>query len=146
MFPYTGQGPFVIIPANIGFSIPYQLGYMTGALLCLPISIARDARNEGDIPHDQQASLRCGRNLGLALGWPVYAAAGLPFFILKKAFWEQGEGAVCFLAMGVADDALAAYRALDGAAVAARDPDGWRRVATLADDVARLYAPLDGME
>ncbi len=62
------------------------------------------------------------------------------------AIWEQGEGAVCFLAVSVADDALAAYRALDGAVVAARDTDGWRRVTTLAGDVARLRAPLDGME
>jgi hypothetical protein len=24
----------------------------------------------------------------LAIGWPVYAAVGLPFFALKKIFWD----------------------------------------------------------
>lgn len=61
-------------------------------------------------------------------------------------FWVQGEGAACLLALRVADDALAAYRALDRAALAARDAAGWRRMVALADEVARLRAPLDGME
>ncbi|MBI4425151.1 MAG: hypothetical protein HY554_15580 [Elusimicrobia bacterium] len=87
-FPYTNAGPFVTVPASIVSSPAYQAGYIVGAIACLPVSIAKDARNEGKVPHDRQASLVCGRTLGAILGWPVYAAAGLPFFILKGLFWD----------------------------------------------------------
>jgi len=59
-------------------------------------------------------------------------------------FWEQGEGAVCFLALGVADDALADYRVLDGRMARGRDPSDWRRIDILAEEVMRLRAPLEG--
>ncbi len=59
-------------------------------------------------------------------------------------FWEQGEGAVCFLALGVANDALADYRALDRGAGRERHSDDWRRIEILVGDVTRLRAPLDG--
>ncbi|MCA1666169.1 MAG: hypothetical protein LC793_01940 [Thermomicrobia bacterium] len=60
------------------------------------------------------------------------------------AYWEQPEGQACFLALRVADDALADYRALDSQAMWARDPDGWRRIALLFDEITRLRAPLEG--
>ena len=59
------------------------------------------------------------------------------------AYWEQSEGQACFLALRVAEDALADYRALDGLALRKRDPDGWQRITLLIDEIARLRAPLD---
>jgi hypothetical protein len=83
-FPYAGQGPFVVAPAKFVSSIPAQAGFLAGELVCLPVSIA-----QGDeVAPDKQASLVCGRGLGVALGWPVYAAVGLPFFVLKETFWD----------------------------------------------------------
>jgi hypothetical protein len=54
-----------------------------------------------------------------------------------QEFWEQGEGAACFLALRLANDALADYRALDDAEDA--------RLGELAAEVERLRAPLDSM-
>ena len=87
-FPYEGQGPFVIFPARFLSTPVAGLGFMAGALVCAPISLIQDPRMEGKVPRDQQASIVCGRSLSLALGWPVYAAVGLPFFILKGLFWD----------------------------------------------------------
>ena len=87
-FPYTGQGPFVIGPARFLSSPVFGVGFMAGALVCAPISLVQDPRMEGNVPREKQASIVCGRGLGTALGWPVYAAVGLPFFILKGLFWD----------------------------------------------------------
>ena len=59
-----------------------------------------------------------------------------------QEFWEQGEGAVCFIGMQVAEDALAAFRGLDANSANAQSPVQWRRIETLAAEVARLRAPL----
>ncbi|MDQ2787619.1 MAG: hypothetical protein M3Y58_21740 [Chloroflexota bacterium] len=59
------------------------------------------------------------------------------------AYWEQPEGQACFLALRIADDALADYRALAPPAMRMRNPDGWRRIETVADEVMRLRAPLE---
>ncbi len=61
------------------------------------------------------------------------------------AYWEQPEGQACFLALRVAQDALADYRALDSSAVRMRDAEGWRRIGTVVDEVLRLRAPLEGV-
>ena len=60
------------------------------------------------------------------------------------AYWEQPEGQACFLALRIAEDALTDYRALDRQAMRTRNPDGWRRIETVADVVVRLRAPLEG--
>jgi len=60
------------------------------------------------------------------------------------AYWEQPEGQACFLALRIAEDALADFRALDRQAMRTRNPDGWRRIETVADAVMRLRAPLEG--
>jgi len=60
------------------------------------------------------------------------------------AYWEQPEGQACFLALRIADDALTDYRALDRQAMRTRNPDGWRRIETVADAVVRLREPLEG--
>jgi hypothetical protein len=59
------------------------------------------------------------------------------------AYWEQPDGQACLLALRVATDALADYRALDAGAMQARNPDAFRRIESLADEVAHLRAPLD---
>jgi hypothetical protein len=59
-----------------------------------------------------------------------------------QEFWEQGEGGVCFIGMQVAEDALAAFRGLDANSASVQAPVQWRRVEALADEVARLRAPL----
>lgn len=87
-FPYEKQGPFVTAPARFLATPIYQLGFMTGALVCLPVSLIQDPYAIGNVPHDKEASLVCGRGLGTALGWPVYAAIGLPLFTLKQLFWD----------------------------------------------------------
>jgi len=87
-FPYSGQGPFVTGPARVISSPVFGLGFAAGALLCAPVSIAQDPRMEGRVPREKHASLVCGRYLGTAVGWPVYAAVGLPFFIVKGLFWD----------------------------------------------------------
>ena len=88
LFPYARQGPFVIMPARIVSSPAYQAGYLAGIFLCLPASLVQDARSGGDVPRDREASVVCGRNSGRVVGWPVYAATGLPFYLLKKIFWD----------------------------------------------------------
>ncbi len=60
------------------------------------------------------------------------------------AYWEQPEGQACFLALRIAEDALTDYRALDRQAMQTRNPDGWRRIETVADAVMQLHAPLEG--
>ncbi len=98
--PYEGQGPFVTLPARI-FSAPvYQTGFLAGALLCLPASLVQDARRKGEIAREQEASVVCGKDLGLVLGWPVYAAVGLPFFLIKQAFWDGPRKAIAALSGG----------------------------------------------
>ena len=87
-FPYSGQSKFVTIPA-VAFSQPaVQAGFMVGAIVCLPGSLYKEAKKTDEIPMDQQPSIRCGRALGTALGWPVYAAVGLPFLLLEGVFWK----------------------------------------------------------
>ncbi|MBI5203112.1 MAG: hypothetical protein HY925_16095 [Elusimicrobia bacterium] len=87
-FPYEGQSKFVTIPAQ-AFSQPaVQAGFMVGAIVCLPGSLYKEAKKADEIPMDQQPSIKCGRALGTALGWPVYAAVGLPFLILEGIFWK----------------------------------------------------------
>ena len=88
LFPYAKQGPFVIMPARIVSSPVYQVGYLAGIFACLPASLIQDARSGGDVPRDKEASVVCGRGLGLLIGWPVYAASGLPFYLLKQIFWD----------------------------------------------------------
>jgi hypothetical protein len=61
------------------------------------------------------------------------------------AYWEQPDGQACLLALRVAADALADYRALDTGATRERNPEVYRRIDALADEVARLRAPLDAM-
>ncbi|MBI3297778.1 MAG: hypothetical protein HYZ75_06420 [Elusimicrobia bacterium] len=87
-FPYRGEGPFVIGPARTLAAPVYSTGFMLGALACLPISLAQNPRAGTQGSNGREASVSCGRWLGNGLGWPVYAAAGLPFFLLKKAFWD----------------------------------------------------------
>lgn len=87
-FPYQNQGPFVVAPAKF-VSAPFsQIGYMVGEVVCLPVSIAQGPR-----AHDQEASPVCGKTLGTGVGWPIYAVIGLPFFILKAAFWDAPRAA-----------------------------------------------------
>ncbi|MBI4377088.1 MAG: hypothetical protein HY549_11640 [Elusimicrobia bacterium] len=88
LFPYTNEGPFVTAPARFVAALPQQAGFITGAALCLPVSLFQDARSKGGVTDQKAASLTCGKWMSLGLGWPVYAAAGLPFFILKKIFWD----------------------------------------------------------
>jgi hypothetical protein len=59
-----------------------------------------------------------------------------------REFWEQGEGAVCFIGLQTAADALAAFHGLDADVAQGQAPAQWRRVEALADEVARLRAPL----
>ena len=95
--PYEDQGPFVIVPASVVSAPLYQVGFLAGAFLCLPASLIQDARRKEEISRDQEASMVCGKDLGLVLGWPVYAAVGLPFFLLKQAFWDGPRKAVAAL-------------------------------------------------
>lgn len=60
------------------------------------------------------------------------------------AYWEQSEGQACFLALRIAEDALADYRVFDNAAAQERDLEGRQRLRALADEVIQLRAPLDG--
>jgi len=60
------------------------------------------------------------------------------------AYWEQPEGQACFLALRIAEDALTDYWALDHQSMRTRNPDGWRRIEMIADEVLRLRAPLEG--
>jgi hypothetical protein len=57
-----------------------------------------------------------------------------------QEYWEQSEGAACFVALRLANDALADYRAFaaDGGAIETR-------IAALAQEVERLRTPLDAM-
>ncbi|OGR84524.1 MAG: hypothetical protein A3J74_01625 [Elusimicrobia bacterium RIFCSPHIGHO2_02_FULL_57_9] len=87
LYPYAKQGQFVIGPARIISSLPFQAGFLAGAAACLPLSLAKDARSGGTMTDAQAPSLTCGKWLGLGIGWPVYAASGLPFYILKQLFW-----------------------------------------------------------
>jgi len=57
------------------------------------------------------------------------------------AYWEQPEGQACFLALRVAEDALADYREVDDSG-RGRDPEQWRRIALLVEEITRLRAPL----
>jgi hypothetical protein len=61
------------------------------------------------------------------------------------AYWEQSDGQACLLALRVATDALADFRAVDAEAGRERNPDAWQRIESLADEVMRLRAPLDSM-
>lgn len=88
LFPYQKQGRFVTAPAQFLATPVYQLGFMTGALLCLPASLLQDPHGTGEAGHDKEASIVCGRGLGTALGWPVYATLGLPLFIGKSLFYD----------------------------------------------------------
>ncbi|MBI4345958.1 MAG: hypothetical protein HY553_03830 [Elusimicrobia bacterium] len=87
-FPYAGQSKFVTVPARAFSSPAVQAGFMAGALLCLPGTLYQEARKTEEIPMDRQPSIRCGRALGNALGWPVYAAVGVPFWLLEGLFWR----------------------------------------------------------
>ena len=60
------------------------------------------------------------------------------------AYWEQSEGQACFLALRIAEDALADYRALTTHPAQQRDGGEWQRLRALADEVIQLRAPLDG--
>jgi hypothetical protein len=44
--------------------------------------------DKNDQPREKEYSLICGKYTGSAIGWPVYAAVGLPLYILKETFWE----------------------------------------------------------
>jgi hypothetical protein len=59
-----------------------------------------------------------------------------------REFWEQGEGAVCFIGLQVAEDALTAFRGLDAGMAKGQAPAQWQRLEALADEVSRLRAPL----
>jgi hypothetical protein len=86
--PYTGQGPFVNYPARFVSTPIFGMGYMVGVLVCAPISLMQDPHLEGKVPEEKQAHLRCGRAVGTAIRWPVYAVVGLPFYLAKKLFWD----------------------------------------------------------
>ncbi len=88
LVPYEDQGNFVIQPAKFVAAPVYGVGFMLGAFVCLPISLVQQGSKEEPVPHDREASLICGKFTGVAIGWPVYAAVGLPLFILKKTFWD----------------------------------------------------------
>ncbi len=60
------------------------------------------------------------------------------------AYWEQPEGQACFLALHIAQDALADYRALDSQGLQTGDPGGWQRITAVVNEVMRLRAPLEG--
>ena len=92
-FPYTGQGPFVIGPARF-ISAPISgMGFMLGAIVCAPVSLAQDPHLKGGVPEEKQAHLVCGRAVAKALRWPVYAAVGLPFYLGKLLFWDAPRAA-----------------------------------------------------
>jgi hypothetical protein len=57
-----------------------------------------------------------------------------------REFWEQGEGAACFIGLQVADDALRDFHEIDAAAW--DDTAHWQRLESLAGEVERLRAPL----
>ncbi len=59
-------------------------------------------------------------------------------------YWEQPEGQACFLALGIANDALSDYYMLDKRSVRERNSANWRRIETIADEILRLRAPLEG--
>jgi len=61
---------------------------MIGVLACAPVSLLQDPHFEGKVPEEKQAHLRCGRAVGSALRWPVFAAVGLPFYLAKFLFWD----------------------------------------------------------
>jgi hypothetical protein len=61
------------------------------------------------------------------------------------AYWEQPDGQACLLALRVATDALADYRAVAVGMGRERPPDAWGRIESLADEVTRLRAPLEAM-
>lgn len=86
--PYTGEGPFVIVPARVVSTPVFGMGFMVGLLACAPVALAQDPHWEGKIPEEKRAHLVCGRAVGSAVRWPVYTAVGLPFFIVKKLFWD----------------------------------------------------------
>jgi hypothetical protein len=60
------------------------------------------------------------------------------------AYWEQPEGQACFLALRIAEDAMADYRVLNMNAAQQRDAGEWQRLRALADEVMQLRAPLEG--
>lgn len=86
-FPWGDQTKFVTVPARALSSPVAQAGFMAGALACLPGTLYQEARRHGEVPFDQQPSIVCGRALSTALGWPVYTAIGLPFYVLQTLFW-----------------------------------------------------------
>lgn len=94
LFPYARAGPFVTVPARFLSGPVYGTAFMAGALACLPVSLAQDPRMEGKVARDKHASVICGSGLAQALGWPVYAAAGLPFFLIKGLFWDGPRAAL----------------------------------------------------
>jgi len=57
-----------------------------------------------------------------------------------REYWEQGEGAACFIGLQVADDALRDFHEFDAAP--RRDTAHWQRLESLAGEVERLRAPL----
>jgi len=61
------------------------------------------------------------------------------------AYWEQSDGQVCLLALRLAEDALADYRALRDQETHGCTPADVSRIAALADEVRRLRAPLTDM-
>jgi hypothetical protein len=87
LFPYAKQSKFVTEPARFLSAPFYEIGFMTGAIICLPVSIAQDPHQDGSVPHDKEASIVCGKGLGTGIGWPVYAAIGLPLLIGQELFW-----------------------------------------------------------
>lgn len=87
LFPYAKQSKFVTEPARFLSAPVYKIAFMAGVIVCLPVSIAQDPHQDGSVPHDKEASIVCGKGLGTALGWPVYAAIGLPLFIGQELFW-----------------------------------------------------------
>src|SRR5581483_241596 len=86
--PYEDQGGFVVGPAKLVASPVYGVGFLAGAMVCLPVSLVQQGSAQEPVPHEKEASLICGKYAGIGIGWPVYAAVGLPLFILKKTFWD----------------------------------------------------------
>ena len=87
LWPYENQGGFVQAPAKLVASPVYGVGFLAGAFVCLPATLVQQG-DKNDQPRDKEFSLICGKYAGAALGWPVYAAVGLPLFIVKQTFWE----------------------------------------------------------
>lgn len=86
--PYTGQGRFVLYPARVISSPLLGIGYMLGAIACAPAALVQQHRRDWNVPEEEEVQWKCALKTGMALRWPLFAAAGFPFYAVKKLFWD----------------------------------------------------------